>query len=118
MATLVEEALELDQALPGSTAIRVERIFRKNFTVSVVQSKLIHILVNLLKNAREAMAGLPESEREVTVELDLQGGTGIVRIRDRGIGIRADQLTAVFSPRAHHQEGWTRLWPSCQRQRH
>ncbi len=97
MSTLVEEALELEQALPGSTSIRVDRIFRRNFTVSVVQSKLIHVLVNLLKNAREAMAGLPESEREVTVELDREGGTGIVRIRDKGIGIRADQLTAVFS---------------------
>jgi signal transduction histidine kinase len=62
------------------------------------RAKLIHVLVNLVKNAVEAMRKTPEGARSLTVEAALDGA-GLVRIAisDTGEGIAPQDLDRIFS---------------------
>jgi PAS domain S-box-containing protein len=58
------------------------------------------VLVNLLENAREAMDGGSPGRETVRVELDYDAAPGLalVRVRDSGPGIPADDLPRLFQP--------------------
>ena len=57
---------------------------------------LDQLLLNLVKNAIEALAGTDEPELLLTGELDY--GRVIIRVRDNGSGIPEDALDQVFVP--------------------
>lgn len=64
----------------------------------VQRFKLIHVLVNLIRNAADAMQRAPEGQRLLTVAVAAGAGTGaIVRITDTGEGIPADRLERLFT---------------------
>ncbi|HEY7460923.1 MAG TPA: ATP-binding protein [Gemmatimonadota bacterium] len=58
------------------------------------------VLVNLFENAREAMDGGSPGRETVRVELDYDAAPGrvLVRVRDSGPGIPADDLPRLFQP--------------------
>lgn len=57
------------------------------------------VLVNLFKNAREAMAALSkERERKLSISLQLDNSQAVLRIKDSGLGIAADDLPKLFLP--------------------
>ncbi|MFW6051494.1 MAG: ATP-binding protein [Myxococcota bacterium] len=60
--------------------------------VAIDESQLRQALLNLLRNAREAM---PEGGR-VDLEVDAAGGGVRIRVRDRGPGIPAEQRDRIF----------------------
>jgi DNA-binding LacI/PurR family transcriptional regulator/signal transduction histidine kinase len=83
--------------------IRYGVVLRKELSDSVPvlvteRAKLIHVLVNLVKNAVEAMRKTPEGARSLTVEAALDGA-GLVRIAisDTGEGIAPQDLDRIFS---------------------
>ena len=54
--------------------------------------RLVQVVLNLLTNAaRYSAAGTP-----VSVSLERDGGNAVIRVRDRGMGMRAEQLDRVF----------------------
>ncbi len=58
------------------------------------------VLINILTNARHAMEGVEEAKR-ATIELrtlTLPNGRIGIRIRDRGAGIKAEDLPRIFEP--------------------
>jgi len=58
--------------------------------------RLGQVLVNLLRNALDAVAGLPE--RRVTVTVHRNGTEVVVTIQDSGPGIAPDVLPRLFEP--------------------
>lgn len=70
------------------------------FVVSADPDQLHRILVNLMRNARQAIEGQPEHERgEIRVSADEENGYAVIRIADNGPGIPdrlAERLFEAF----------------------
>lgn len=75
-AGLSEDGVQLTADLPS------------RFVVSADPDQLHRILVNLMRNARQAIEGHPEHERGmIRVEAEVEDGYSIIRIGDNGPGI-------------------------------
>jgi PAS domain S-box-containing protein len=75
---------ELAPALPAVNADRVQ--FQQ-------------VLLNLMMNACDAMAGGLAADRKLIIRTGLAGGEGIrVSVADRGVGLPPDMLEKVFEP--------------------
>lgn len=67
--------------------------------VSGDRVQLQQVFLNLVINASDAMAALEPADRRLLVRAERDGDGGIrVSVSDRGCGIPADQLEAVFEP--------------------
>jgi two-component system sensor kinase FixL len=61
--------------------------------------QLQQVLLNLITNASEAMAGQADSERQLLVRTERAGGDAVrVIVRDSGPGIPAETLKHIFDP--------------------
>lgn len=58
--------------------------------------RLEQVVLNLLKNALDAMAG--SERRELFIALAQRDGKGILSVRDTGSGIAEEQLAHIFDP--------------------
>jgi signal transduction histidine kinase len=96
-AELFEEALRLN--LPGLTRHMVE-VVREFAPVPCVigdRHKVLQILVNLLKNAEQAMHGNAADQRRIVLRLEHEEGNVRFIVEDNGVGIPAENLTRIFS---------------------
>lgn len=84
-----------------ATARRAAMSFERAEQTPVVYGDRIHlqqVLMNLVMNAFEAMAAVPEAARRVTVRVAVQAGTAVVTVSDSGPGVSADELPKLFEP--------------------
>ncbi|MDB5340784.1 MAG: domain S-box protein [Planctomycetaceae bacterium] len=75
--------LELDQTLPAIFADKVQ---------------IEQVLANLIRNAVEAMEGMPDGQRRLTVKSEGLEGMIQVSVSDTGHGISAEQQVQLFNP--------------------
>jgi PAS domain S-box-containing protein len=66
--------------------------------ISGDRTQLDQLLVNLLKNACEAMENTPSGERVLDIRTSRENGHVEVVIRDSGTGLSPDQLNRLFEP--------------------
>ena len=71
---------------PGTTPV----------TVVGDRVQIQQVLINLLLNAMDAVAGLPEERRSVVVTVETANGAATVAVRDRGNGVAPDDLPKLF----------------------
>jgi signal transduction histidine kinase len=64
--------------------------------VVTTERRLVHLFVNLLANAFQAM--VPGKAGQVVVEAFVEHANVIVRIKDNGIGIPPENLARIFEP--------------------
>jgi C4-dicarboxylate-specific signal transduction histidine kinase len=74
-------------------------------TVLAERVALEQIVHNLLTNALQALDAVPEGERQLTMGISVEQGTGVLRVADSGPGIAADVLPRVFEPFFTTREG-------------
>ncbi|MCP4694920.1 MAG: GHKL domain-containing protein [Desulfobacterales bacterium] len=96
---LVEDALEmLDEPL-RKRQVQVEKEFAEVPWVRIEQAKLIQIIVNVLKNAYEAMDDVPDGERRLSISTRLVEGPPnfvALSVRDLGVGFSPDERDNLF----------------------
>jgi PAS domain S-box-containing protein len=93
---VVDDAINIQ--LTNAQYLQVDRDYGATPTVSTQRTKLVMILMNILANARDAMAGNPISERFLDVKTGLQDdGMVFVSIGDNGEGISEENLTKIFT---------------------
>jgi C4-dicarboxylate-specific signal transduction histidine kinase len=86
-AALRQEAIQVTPALPDGLP-----------PVTARPVQLEQVIVNLLLNARDALATRPPGQRHIRAEASLRDGAVVLRIRDSGTGIAPDILPRLFEP--------------------
>ncbi|HEX2953529.1 MAG TPA: HAMP domain-containing sensor histidine kinase, partial [Bacillota bacterium] len=95
---IIEGALKIQESSIRKNEIDIIKEFGEIQSVPIQSTKLTHILVNLIKNAIEAMEPTPVETRVLTISLfDNAKGNPVIRIADTGVGIESANLRKVFS---------------------
>ncbi len=101
-AQLFEDALRLSAESLESHSIALERVFEPVGQVKADRHKVLQILVNLIKNAKDALKSVAPGERLVRVRVTSAAGETVrLAVEDNGPGILAANLTRIF------QHGYT-----------
>ena len=94
---LVEESLRINASAFERHAIEVVRRFADVPQITVDKHKVLQILVNLLRNAKDACDAAGERERRVTLSVG-RCATGVrVAVADNGVGIAAEHMSRIFT---------------------
>lgn len=95
---LVEEALRINAAALARSDLTVEKDFALIPELPLDKGRILQILVNLVRNAEQAMDAAVGRAHRLTLQVDMvQGRTLRIRIADSGIGIAPENLTRVFA---------------------
>ncbi len=95
---LLESALKLQEPNLLQHQITVERDLEPLPPLSTERTKLIHVFVNLIKNAVEAIEGQLDAPRRLSLRSRVTGpGRALVEITDSGVGIAPGDRDRIFS---------------------
>jgi PAS domain S-box-containing protein len=96
--SLVEDSLRITEPGLMRTHINIVRRFESAPTVTVDKHKVLQILINLIRNARQAIEAFDGPERVVEVRISPNGGEHVrIQVQDTGEGIAEENLTRIFS---------------------
>ena len=97
LANVVDSALTQLRAKLDSAKVAVSRNYIAGPTVKADAEKLRQVFANVVDNAIDALATIPEGRR---IDLFLENGDrrAVVRLRDNGCGIPADKVDRIFNP--------------------
>jgi two-component system, NtrC family, C4-dicarboxylate transport sensor histidine kinase DctB len=97
VADALSNAMLLVESRSREHAVEIE-VVQPDVPVRVVADaiRLEQVLVNLLRNAIDAMEAV--ADKRLTITVELREGHAYIRIRDRGPGIAADVLPHLFEP--------------------
>ena len=73
--------------------------------ITLDKHKVLQILINLIRNAKQACDGSGSKAKRLTVRVTHGGGFLRVAVVDNGVGIPAEHLTQVFNPRFTTKKG-------------
>jgi len=93
---IVEDALRIQEGSMVRHAVQVRRDYAPVDATLLDRTRLMQILVNLLKNARQAMDEV-EGESCLDVGVRHEAGCIVVTLRDNGCGISPQDLHSIFS---------------------
>ncbi|HEX8703840.1 MAG TPA: ATP-binding protein [Myxococcaceae bacterium] len=95
---LIDEALRLHLGAFEQLGIHLQREYTEVPPVLADPHKLLHVLLHLLSNARQALLEVERPDKRITLRVGL-GGQGWLRIEvaDNGVGIPAENLPLLFS---------------------
>jgi signal transduction histidine kinase len=95
---VLEDAIHINAALMQRDSVRIIRQFDEIAPVMLDREKLLHVVVNLIRNAKHACDDSGHGTNQVTVSLRRSSEDSLsIEVRDTGIGIAAENLTRVFS---------------------
>jgi len=99
LSSVIEETLSMQNAALSRHQIRVERKIDPSVKVLAQKVKIAHIILNLVKNAKEAMDFRPANERVLTIELGKakDSNQAFIKISDTGEGVSAENMAKIFS---------------------
>jgi len=107
--SLLEDLLELVEPELEKEGIDLDRTFEQGLPlVSIDRNKFRQSLINVIKNAREAMSNRDNGRLELMTRTTDQQHV-MITIRDNGHGIPEDQLDSVFEVYFSTRKGGTGL---------
>lgn len=62
------------------------------------RTKLRQVFINIIKNALEAVADIPQAYVKIILSYDPDAETIFIRFKDNGCGIPPEQIDVIFSP--------------------
>lgn len=100
MDTLVTEVVGFVTAEVQQKRVRLERYIRDELkSVSVDAIQIEQVLLNLVRNAMDAVLDMPDSRRVICLSVDELDEEWIsVEIKDTGTGCNPDMIDRLFEP--------------------
>jgi signal transduction histidine kinase len=98
LASLVEDAVEITQTGLQRYHVNLHLNFEPAPDLLSDKHKVLQVLLNLLRNAKQAVVASGNPERNIYVSIRALAGARVrVQVRDNGVGIRLDDLSRIFS---------------------
>jgi PAS domain S-box-containing protein len=95
---LVEMALRMQLTALTRHDVTVNRQFSPVPTVFAEKHKVLQILNNLIRNAKQAMEANLDGKKHLTVRIAPNGRGGVsIQVQDNGMGIAPDNLARIFA---------------------
>lgn len=94
---LLDDAVRLNSSSFERHHIRVKRNYETLPSVLADKQRLLQIVVNLVKNAKEALLEQNQEERVLTLLTSVDEDRLIIEVSDSGVGIEKENLTRIFS---------------------
>ncbi len=106
---IVEDALSMQAEMIVENNISVVNNIKETPLIRVQKTKLMQILFNLIKNAKDAMLEVPLEGRTMTMSSDCDNNSIFINVDDTGCGIQDDLLEKIFSQgftTKNHSQGY------------
>jgi two-component system, NtrC family, sensor kinase len=98
IATLLDDAVKLNSASLDRHGVAISRQFEDIPPIRLDKQKSLQILINLIKNAKDACSESGQKDRRLLVKTRLaEGKTVQIHFIDNGVGIPRENLTRIFS---------------------
>ena len=98
LASLVEDALQMNAAALTRHGVKVIRQFEAVPSLTLDKHKVLQILINFIRNAKYALDECSQNEKRLVITVAKTDGECVmVRVEDNGIGIPPENLTRIFS---------------------
>lgn len=94
---VIENALALQAGSIERHGLHIEKDLQPTQDIFAQRSKLIHVLVNILKNAKEAMDGMDPNEKKITIKTWQDSEQVYLSIMDSGRGIEDQNRDKIFT---------------------
>ena len=97
VTTLVEDALRMSSESFSQTEVEIVREFGDAPLISLEKHKVLQILVNLIRNAKDSLAESNRTDKRLGLRIRHGQGYVHISIADNGVGIAAENLPRIFS---------------------
>lgn len=97
LADIVDTVLDLHADALNSFGIAIEKAFEAVPGIVVQKTKLSHVLMNLIGNAKDAMLDTPKEEKKLSITITQDQKAVYLKVKDTGHGIRFEDLRRVFN---------------------
>lgn len=97
LESLVRDVLAIESPNIESLGIKVELNFAELPKIQIQKTKLLHILINLLKNAEEALIMKEKFERNLRISLQRDRENVLIEVSDNGCGISKENQKKIFT---------------------
>ena len=98
LETVIDEAIGFVQTEARTRQVRLVRGAIPDVEIEVDPVLLQQVLLNLIRNAMDAMATTPQADRDLLVDAERREASVTVRVSDRGCGIAPDIEEKLFEP--------------------
>jgi signal transduction histidine kinase len=96
LGELAADALRINAILLERMGVQVERVVEDVPRLELDRTRVVQILVNLIRNGIQAMEGATGA-RHLRLQVRRDGDSVQVRVTDAGVGIPAENLTRIFA---------------------
>ncbi len=94
---IIEDALSIASESISEHNIKIKTVFNPVPKIRVNKTKLVSILINLIRNAQDALKDKPYHEKEVNIVLKLIDQVVYIEFWDNGKGISDERLEKIFA---------------------
>jgi signal transduction histidine kinase len=97
VVALVEDALRINASSLAKSGVAVERRFDVEPTLPLDKHKALQVLVNMIRNARQACEEAGRSDARIVLRVSASADDVNITVADNGVGIHPDNLARIFT---------------------
>jgi C4-dicarboxylate-specific signal transduction histidine kinase len=94
---LLDDAIRMDSSSFERHEVTVIRDYAALPPILVDKQRVLQIVINLVKNAKEALMEQREKQRVLTLRTRVENDRLVIQVSDTGAGIKSENLTQMFT---------------------